>query len=91
MLDGRIDAQGTPKDLRVQGIPEGISHGERVHAGRQDEVVQFKEGEDLEAGVLKDAAAAAKHKKRQKELVKDEYREEGSVKWSVYNTYLKAR
>lgn len=89
MLDGRIDAQGTPKDLRAQGILEEITHDESVHASQQ-EVVQTKEGEDPEAETPKDDVAPAKDKKSPRKLVKDEHREEGSVKWNIYNTYLKA-
>ena len=91
MLDGRIDAQGTPKDLRAQGVLEEITHDENVHAAQQEEAVQVKEEEDPEAGTLKDDTAPAKDKKKSpRKLVKDEHREEGSVKWSIYNTYLKA-
>jgi hypothetical protein len=91
MLDGRIDVKGTPKDLRAQGVLEEITHDENVHAVQQEEVVQTKTGEDLEAEVLKDDGAATNDKKKSpRKLVKDEHREEGSVKWSIYNTYLKA-
>jgi hypothetical protein len=91
MLDGRIDTQGTPKDLRAQGVLEEITHDEHVHAAQQEDVVQTKEGEDPEAEALKDDAAATKGKKKSpRKLVKDEHREEGSVKWNIYNTYLKA-
>jgi len=90
MLDGRIDAQGTPKDLRAQGILEEITHDESVHASQQ-EVVQTKEGEDPEAEAPKADASPTKDKKKTpRKLVKDEHREEGSVKWEIYNTYLKA-
>jgi len=89
MLDGRIDAQGTPKDLRVQGILEEITHDESVHASQQ-EVVLTKEGEDPEAEASKGDATPTKDKKTPRKLVKDEHREEGSVKWNIYNTYLKA-
>jgi hypothetical protein len=91
MLDGRIDVQGTPKDLRAQGVLEEITHDENVHAAQQEESVQAKESEDPEAEALKDGAATVKDKKKSpRKLVKDEHREEGSVKWSIYNTYLKA-
>jgi hypothetical protein len=90
MLDGRIDVQGSPKDLRAQGVLEEITHDENVHAAQQQEVVLSKESGDPEE-VLNDGVAAAKDKKKSpRKLVKDEHREEGSVKWSVYNTYLKA-
>jgi len=91
MLDGRIDVQGTPKDLRAQGVLEEIAHDENVHAAQQEEAVQTKEIEDPEAEALKDDDAAVKDKKKSpRKLVKDEHREEGSVKWSTYKTYLKA-
>lgn len=91
MLDGRIDAQGTPKELRAQGVLEDITHDESVHAAQQEEAAQAKESEDPEAEALKDDAATVKDKKKgPRKLVKDEHREEGSVKWSIYNTYLKA-
>jgi hypothetical protein len=54
MLDGRIDAQGTPKDLRARGVLEEITHDENVHAAQQEEAVQTKEGEDPEVEALKD-------------------------------------
>jgi hypothetical protein len=91
MLDGRIDAQGTPKDLRARGVLEEITHDENVHAAQQEETVQAKEGEEPEIEVLKDDDTAVKEKKKSpRKLVKDEHREEGSVKWGIYNTYLKA-
>ena len=90
MLDGRIDAQGTPKDLRAQGVLEEITHDETVHAAQQEEVVQAKESDEPEAEALKGDVATAKDEKSPRKLVKDEHREEGSVKWSIYNTYLKA-
>jgi len=90
MLDGRIDAQGTPKDLRAQGILEEITHDESVHTSQQ-EVVQTKEGKDPEAESPKDDATPTKDKMKDlRKLVKDEHREEGSIKWNTYNTHLKA-
>jgi hypothetical protein len=92
MLDGRIDVQGTPKDLRARGVLEEITHDVNVHAAEQQEATQAKESKDPEADeALKDDAPAPKGKRKSaRKLVKDEHREEGSVKWSVYNTYLKA-
>lgn len=91
MLDGRIDAQGVPEDLHAHGVLEEITQNEDVHATEQQEAVQAKEVESPEAEALKDGAAAVMDKKKSpRKLVKDEHREEGSVKWSVYNTYLKA-
>lgn len=92
MLDGRIDTQGAPENLRTQGILEDITLYENVNAAQQQEVVQVKESTDPETeGGLKDDVPTTKGKKKSpRKLVKDEHREEGSVKWSVYNTYLKA-
>ena len=92
MLDGRIDAQGTPIDLRAQGLLEQITHSENVHISQQQGIVRVEESKELEIEEeLKDGVAAGKGKgKSPRKLVKDEHRDEGSVKWSVYNTYLKA-
>ena len=93
MLDGRIDTQCSPKDLRAQEVLEEIAHDELVHAAQRQEAVQTDGTRDPEVEeVLKDndAAATKTKKKGPRKLVKDEHREEGSVKWSVYNTYLKA-
>ena len=92
MLDGRIDAQGTPTDLRAQGLLEEITHDENVHAAQQQETVRGEESKELEVeeGLKDDVAAAKGKRKSPRKLIKDEHREEGSVKWSVYNTYLKA-
>lgn len=91
MLDGRIDAQGAPKDLRSKVLEE-ITHDENVHASQQQEIVRTKESKDPEAvEALKGDVATGKGKRKSpRKLIKDEHREEGSVKWSVYNTYLKA-
>ena len=89
MLDGRIDAQGTPRNLRAQGILEEITHDESVYAAQQEEAARAKEVQDLEPQALK-GGVVPKNKRSLRKLVKDEHREEGSVKWSIYNTYLKA-
>ena len=92
MLDGRIDAQGTPTDLHAQGLLEEITHDENAHASQQQETVRGEESKELEVEEgLKDDIAAAKGKRLSlRRLIKDEHCEEGSVKWSVYNTHLKA-
>lgn len=90
MLDGRIDAQGTPKDLRAQGVLEEITRYESVHADQQEEAARAKEEESLEAEALEDDATPMKNKKSSKVFVKDGQRGGGSLKWSVINTYLRA-
>ncbi|EIN03587.1 multidrug resistance-associated ABC transporter [Punctularia strigosozonata HHB-11173 SS5] len=90
MLDGRIDTQGFIKDLRAQGVLEEITHdasadikeGEKEAA--EEAAVEAIEGEAAPATKLDDKA------KKPRKLVKDEARETGSVKWHIYNTYLKA-
>jgi hypothetical protein len=91
MLDSRINVKGTPKDLCVQGVLEEITHEENIYAAQQEVVVQTKTGKDPEAEVLKDDCATTKDKRKSPmKLVKDEHCEEGSAKWSIHNTYLKA-
>ncbi|KAG1837297.1 hypothetical protein F4604DRAFT_1843943 [Suillus subluteus] len=88
MLDGCIDAQGTVKDLRAQGILDHIA---------QDSAAEVKEEEPIaateapvEAQDDAEAETSAESKKKPRKLVKDEHREAGGVKWSIYNAYLKA-
>jgi hypothetical protein len=93
MLDGRIDTQGTVKDLREQGILEAIEHDTAVDAHKEvlavEEATSAEEGTDV--NVMKVAADddLAPTKKPRK-LVKDEHRETGGVKWSIYKSYLEA-
>ena len=87
MLDGRIDTQGTVKDLRAQGVLDDIA---------QDEAIQLKAEEPAVASnVPVDIAADGDDNKptdgkNPRKLIKDEAREEGAVKWRIYNTYLQA-
>lgn len=86
MLDGRIDTQGLIKDLRAQGVLEDITHDANVDA--HEEAVAAAEVEATEAPDDEDVKP---DKKPARKLVKDEHREEGSVKWSIYKRYLQAR
>jgi hypothetical protein len=84
MLDGRIDTQGTVKDLRTQGVLESIT---------QDETVQIRESSPSSKIPLSDEDAtlqSAQDIKKPRKLIEDEHREIGGVKWSIYKTYLKA-
>ncbi|KAJ6491631.1 hypothetical protein C8R47DRAFT_1214434 [Mycena vitilis] len=89
MLDGRIDTQGTVKELRAQGVLDDIAQEAAVEVKKEElavaEAVPAIEVNDADAGA-KDAEEAKKPRK----LVKDEHREEGGVKWVVYKSYLKA-
>jgi hypothetical protein len=104
MLDGRIDTHGPISELRAAGVLEDVVHAEAAEAAAQD--VAHAEASvwgaadataeiavDGETGV---AAAEAKDiakdvtAKKPRKLVEQEKQEEGSVKWSIYNTYLQA-
>ena len=89
MLDGRIDTEGTVKDLQAQGVLDHIA---------QDSAAEVKEEEPVAATeapveTLEDVVepeTSAESKKKPRKLIKDEFRETGGVKWSIYNAYLKA-
>lgn len=95
MLDGRVDIQGTVKELRASGQLDHITLEAAV------EVQEEKEAEAVEEARKEVAEAAAgngsqeagetkKDKKKPRKLIKDEERETGGVKWIIYKTYLKA-
>lgn len=89
MLDGRIDTQGTVKELQSRGVLDDITPGESADTyekQRAAEIQVEKASEPLdEADNAKPAA-----KKKPRKLIEDERRETGNVKWSIYKTYLKA-
>jgi len=91
MLDGRIDTQGTLADLRARGVLEEIAHSEEVnvHEEEQSVVVASPTSEQVAVDEVRNSGAATGTKKSRK-LIKDEERQEGGVKWNIYNTYLKA-
>lgn len=91
MLDGRIDTQGTLTELRAQGFLDDIANSEevKVHEGEQEAAAETPNAEEIATEVVEGAHPASETKKPRK-LVKDEERQEGGVKWSIYNTYLKA-
>ena len=85
MLDGRIDTQGTVKELQAQGVLKGIERDAAVETHKEELVV----AETAAVGVEEclDTPVASKGPRK---LVKDEHREIGGVKWSIYKGYLKA-
>ncbi|KAI5115939.1 hypothetical protein M0805_009349, partial [Coniferiporia weirii] len=103
MLDGRIDLQGTVKNLRERGVLESITFESTLEEHEE----KLKE-EDKEALVDDNAEIAlggadagiegqsveddtpVKYKGKPRKFIKDEVREAGSVKWSIYKTYLRA-
>ena len=84
MLDGRIDTQGTIKDLRAQGVLETIVTSEAVEVHAK-EMVSLT---DPDGSV--DEKKSDDGDRKPRKLVQDEHREMGGVKWSVYKNYLKA-
>ena len=91
MLDGRIDVQGTVKELRQQNILDSVINDANAEPSTSDtdSSVNAKEKEEeiVEGGGT--STEDAKVKKPRK-LIKDEERETGGVKWVIYKTYLKA-
>jgi len=77
MLDGRIDTQSTVKDLREQGVLEGIEHDTVVDAHK--EKLAAAEAASAEEVIDVNVMNMAPTKKPRK-LVKDEHREAGGVK-----------
>ena len=100
MLDGRIDTQGTVKDLRARGVLDEIAQdsaadvksSEPVAASEEpieaiaDESPQSHQGEHGHEGVSTEQT----QRKQPRKLVKDEHRERGGVKFSIYKSYMKA-
>ena len=84
MLDGRIDTQGTVEDLRAQGVLKGIEHDAAVET-HKEQLVAKTAGVDAE-----ESPDATEVSKKPRKLIKDEHRETGGVKWSIYKSYLRA-
>ncbi|KAI0752843.1 multidrug resistance-associated ABC transporter [Daedaleopsis nitida] len=94
LLDGRVDRDGEIATLRSRGEFNDILRFEEVEVHKEEQAVEAEKKEenpnteiDVEAG---DDKPAVKEKKKPRKLVEQEHRETGSVKWNIYNTYLKA-
>ena len=94
MLDGRIDTQGTVKELRSLGVLDDITHDEAVEAHKEEQAVVAAEPSrthDLpEIPGEEEALKAIEKAKKPRKLIEEEHRETGSVNWQIYKTYLKA-
>lgn len=95
MLDGRIDTQGTVKDLRESGVLDDITQVEEIEVHKEEQAVEEEKAEEdpnaeIDAQVNGATDGAPKSKKKPRKLIEEEHRETGSVKWNIYNTYLKA-
>ena|SRR5260370_42563380 len=88
MFEGRIALQGRVEDLRSDG---------KLDAIKQDAVFRSENTSPV-SHTIKESQTAAEvsfsvitdNTKTARKLVKDEKRAKGSVKWSVYKTYLVA-
>ncbi|KDQ16443.1 hypothetical protein BOTBODRAFT_186497 [Botryobasidium botryosum FD-172 SS1] len=95
-LDGRIDTQGTTKDLRARGVLEAITKVSAVEAEAEEAHVKREDVADaagIEAAKATDVVsktATVKARGKRNKLVKEEGRATGNVKWSIYKTYLEA-
>jgi hypothetical protein len=85
MLDGRIDTQGTVKELQAQGYLKGIAHDAVVETHKEELAVAETASISIE-----ESLEAMEISKKPRKLVKDEHREVGAVKWSIYKSYLRA-
>lgn len=90
MLDGRIDTQGTVKDLRARGILDEITHDESVEVHKEEQAVAVAEAVHTEDPKPDDENGAPVVAKKPRKLIEEEHRETGNVKWNIYKTYLKA-
>ncbi|KAI0050163.1 multidrug resistance-associated ABC transporter [Auriscalpium vulgare] len=94
MLDGRIDTQGTVAELRERGILDEITQEAELEAAEKqataEEVPSAEEAVANAAGSGEEAAEPAAEHKKPRKLIEDEQRETGGIKWSIYNTYMKA-
>ncbi|KAH6888231.1 multidrug resistance-associated ABC transporter [Coprinopsis sp. MPI-PUGE-AT-0042] len=98
MLDGRIDAQGTVQDLRARGMLDHIAHDASTEV-HNAEIVPVDE-EAIKQGTMEGGSASPTDvtatastldtTKKPRKLIKEEHRETGGVKWSIYKSYLKA-
>lgn len=85
MLDGRIDTQGTIKELRAQGVLEDITQDAAVEAQKEEITIAVETPEGVE-----DPQKPTEDTKKPRKLIKEEHRETGGVEWSIYKSYLKA-
>ncbi|OCF78519.1 ATP-binding cassette transporter [Kwoniella mangroviensis CBS 8886] len=89
ILDGRIDAQGTPDELRTAGELEGLVALEEAEVTKSEAIVAKEEVEE-EVETVDAAEKKVKKKGPGKKLVQDEERAVGNVKWETYKLYIVA-
>nr|XP_019008083.1 ATP-binding cassette transporter [Kwoniella pini CBS 10737]OCF46864.1 ATP-binding cassette transporter [Kwoniella pini CBS 10737] len=89
ILDGRIDAQGTPDELRSAGELDGLVALEEAEVTKSEAIVAKEEVEE-EVEVVDSAEKKVKKKGPGKKLIQDEERAVGNVKWETYKLYIVA-
>ncbi|ORX41111.1 hypothetical protein BD324DRAFT_613230 [Kockovaella imperatae] len=92
ILDGRIDAQGTPDEIRAAGNLDGLIKIEEAEIVKKEGIVVNEEVAD-EVQVVDGEKSVQEVKKKRKEgpgkkLIKDEERAVGNVKWETYKLYI---
>jgi hypothetical protein len=87
ILDGRVDCQGTPKELKESGELDGVVAIEDATASAEEPVTPDEPQEEEEKQLEKQDA---KKDGPARKLVKDEERAVGSVKPETYLLYFRA-
>ncbi|KAL4065666.1 hypothetical protein V8B97DRAFT_2010327 [Scleroderma yunnanense] len=101
MLDGRIDTQGTVKDLQERGVLDFIAQDSAADVKLAEPVVpadatveaivaESPRSPSPESPELGEEAAKPAKRKQPRKLVKEEHRERGGVKFSIYKSYMQA-
>ncbi|KAJ8522225.1 hypothetical protein ONZ45_g1124 [Pleurotus djamor] len=80
MNDGRIVAQGTPAELQAKGVLNAILLEESRETSHEN-LADVDEASEI---------AKEEPRKEHRKLVEDESRATGSVRWSVYKSYLES-
>ncbi|KAF9230741.1 ABC transporter type 1, transmembrane domain-containing protein [Melanogaster broomeanus] len=95
MLDGRIDTQGTVKELRAQGILEHVAQDAEADVKQEEPVASSDapaiEG-DVEAENAETSTTTGDPAKEPRKLVTDEHRRSGDVKsywtWVILTLFI---
>jgi len=100
MENGRIETQGTIKELKARGILDTITSEAEAQIAeeqgakeeRTDEAEKVAEEVVADMQKTQDSPGNSKEPKTKKprKLIEEEERQTGSVKWNIYKTYLKA-
>lgn len=104
ILDGRIDAQGTPADLRARGELDGLVAMEEAEIAKEEPVTadkaiddEIKVVDEVASTAVSDDAGSTKGEERKgrkkapgKKYVQDEERPVWNVKWETYKLYIVA-